>query len=317
MTGLRHLDLFSGIGGFAYGLEKTGHYKTVAFCEQESFCQRVLKKHWPGTPVYNDVREVTKSRLVSDGIGDIDIITAGWPCQDMSIAGNKAGLHADRSGLWFEIPRILGELRPKYALMENVSALLSGDRGGWFGRVLGDLAEIGYDTEWHCIPASELGAYHHRDRVWLICYTEYPRQHGSQNHEGHHKGDDRYQEGQDAPVQSQRSNPVRKCPRCHKELTGVRCWCNKLLSDTESQRVQGQRTCREQVSQTHAGQIISLRHRERCRPAYWGAQSKLDRVVNGLPDRVDRVKALGNAIVPQVAECLAYDIWDYECQITR
>lgn len=166
---MNHLDLFSGIGGFSLGLERAG-FKTVAFCEIEEFPRKVLKKHWPDVPIYEDVRNVTRERLVSDGIGRIDVITGGFPCQDLSVAGKQKGIEAERSGLWSELCRIIGDVRPRYAIVENVTALISGDNGRWFGKVLGDLAEIGYDAEWHCIPASELGAHHHRDRVWIIAY---------------------------------------------------------------------------------------------------------------------------------------------------
>ncbi len=170
MSKLRVLDLFSGIGGFSLGLERTGGFQTVAFCEIEDYPRKVLAKHWPEVPIYDDVRTLTAERLARDGIA-VDVITGGFPCQDISVAGKQAGIgEGTRSGLWSEIARLVGELRPCYAIMENVTALLSGDRGRWFGRVRGDLAEVGYDCEWHCIPASELGAHHHRDRVWIVAY---------------------------------------------------------------------------------------------------------------------------------------------------
>jgi DNA-cytosine methyltransferase len=162
---MKVLDLFSGIGGFSLGLERAG-METVAFCEIEKFPQKVLKKHWPEVPIYEDVRTLTAERLARDGVGRIDLICGGFPCQDISTAGKGAGIEGERSGLWSEIARLIGELRPRYAIMENVSALL----GRGLDKVLGDLAEIGYDAEWHCIPASELGAHHHRDRVWIIAY---------------------------------------------------------------------------------------------------------------------------------------------------
>lgn len=173
MNKLRVLDLFSGIGGFSLGLERTGGFETVAFCEIEEFPRRVLAEHWPGVPCYDDVRTLTADVLRRDGIA-VDVITGGFPCQDLSVAGKQRGMgEGTRSGLWSEIVRLIGELRPEYVIVENVANLLSGPsekRGGWFGRVLGDLAECGYDAEWENIPASALGAPHRRERVWLVAY---------------------------------------------------------------------------------------------------------------------------------------------------
>jgi len=171
------LDLFAGIGGFTIGLERAG-FETAAFCEIDPYAQKVLRKNWPGVPIYDDVRTITAERLASDGIG-VDVITGGFPCQDISTAGRQAGIEGERSGLWSECARLLGELRPQYAIFENVTNLLNGERGAWFKRVLWDISQIGYDAEWHCIPASELGAHHRRDRVWIVAYpnsNSQPRQ---------------------------------------------------------------------------------------------------------------------------------------------
>ena len=171
---LRVLDLFSGIGGFSLGLERTGGFETVAFCEIEPFPRRVLAKHWPEVPCYHDVTKLTGDILARDGIA-VDVITGGFPCQDLSVAGKQAGIgKGTRSGLWSEIVRLIGELSPRFVIVENVANLLSGPsekRGGWFGRVLGDLAECGCDAEWENIPASALGAPHLRERVWFVAYS--------------------------------------------------------------------------------------------------------------------------------------------------
>ena len=172
---MRVLDLFSGIGGFALGLERAGMH-TVAFCECEPFCQAVLRKHWPQVPIYDDVRNLTAVRLRTDGI-EPNVICGGFPCQDLSIAGKGAGL-------WREFARIIGEVRPRYVIVENVAALL----GRGIARVLGDLAALGFDAEWHCIPACAVGAPHRRDRVWIIAYAssegrwqELPGAHGDES----------------------------------------------------------------------------------------------------------------------------------------
>lgn len=163
---LRVLDLFSGIGGFSLGLERTGGFETVAFCEIEDFPRKVLAKHWPNVPCYRDVRELTGERLAADGIA-IDAICGGFPCQDISESNVRgAGIDGERSGLWAEYARLIGELRPRYVIVENTSNLL----GRGMHRVLGDLAARRYDAEWHGIPAAALGAAHERDRQWIVAY---------------------------------------------------------------------------------------------------------------------------------------------------
>ena len=165
-TKFKLLDLFSGIGGFSLGLERSGGFETVAFCEIVPFCRKVLAKHWPKVPCYDDVRTLTATRLAADGIA-VDAICGGFPCQDISIAGNGQGIkEGTRSGLWLEYARIIGELRPQFVVVENVTALLN--RG--MGQVIGDLAALGYDTEWHCFDAFYAGVPQYRPRVWIIAY---------------------------------------------------------------------------------------------------------------------------------------------------
>jgi DNA (cytosine-5)-methyltransferase 1 len=161
------------LGGFSYGFEAAGLSETVAFCEIDEYCHKVLNKHWEGVPIYNDIRRLTAGRLISDGVGDIDIITGGFPCQDISVAGQQKGISKEtRSGLWHELIRVVGEIRPRYAVFENVTALLSGDDGGWMRQVLWDISQIGYDAEWECISASQVGAPHIRDRIWIFSYPK-------------------------------------------------------------------------------------------------------------------------------------------------
>lgn len=163
MTKLRVLDLFSGVGAFSLGLERTGGFQTVAFCERGEEQRRVLRSHWSEVPIYDDVCSLTAERLRSDGVASPDVICGGFPCQDISQAGTGEGIDGERSGLWREYARLVRELRPSYVLVENVAALLV--RG--IDRVLGDLAVIGYDAEWHRIPAAAVGLPHRRDRIWI------------------------------------------------------------------------------------------------------------------------------------------------------
>lgn len=164
MTPLRLLDLFSGIGGFSLGLERSGAFKTVAFCEIEPFPRRVLAKHWPEVPCYDDVRNLSAKILARDGI-EVDAIAGGFPCQDISIANVKGrGLAGERSGLWFEYARLIGEIRPKFVIIENVAELLA--RG--MGDVLGSLASVGYDAEWRVLRGIDVGLPFIGERVWII-----------------------------------------------------------------------------------------------------------------------------------------------------
>lgn len=164
MSKLKVLDLFSGIGGFSLGLERTGGFETVAFCEIDPFCRRVLAKHWPDVPCFEDV-----TTLRGEDVGPVDVICGGFPCQDISLAGDGAGLEGERSGLWREIARLVRELRPSLVLVENVAALL----GRGIDRVLGDLAALGYSAWWRCIRAADVGARHGRDRVWIVAYPQH------------------------------------------------------------------------------------------------------------------------------------------------
>lgn len=159
------LDLFSGIGGFSLGLQNTGGFETVAFCEIEPYCHKVLNKHWKDVPIYNDIKELTYDTLQADGI-EPDVITGGFPCQDISVAGKQKGIIGERSSLWSEYARLIEDVRPKWAIIENVPTL----RSKGLTLVLQNLSEIGYHAEWHCIPCSAIGGLHRRDRIWIIAY---------------------------------------------------------------------------------------------------------------------------------------------------
>jgi len=295
MEKLKVLDLFSGIGGFSLGLERTGGFETVAFCEIEPFPRRVLAKHWPGVPCYEDVRELTGARLAADGITGIDVITGGFPCQDLSVAGRQAGMgEGTRSGLWSEIIRLVGELRPQFVIVENVANLLSGPgdkRGGWFGRVLGDLAECGYDAEWENIPASALGAPHRRERIWIVGRTSNGRNMANADQIGAVGAPD-----------------SRVAPLAYESSEGVeeRRFARNV-ADTNAPRLEGGAEAGDVGGFWKGGNELL----ERC--AYlprraWSVEPDVGRVANGVPDRAHRLAGLGNAVVPQIPELIGHAI---------
>lgn len=277
MSKLRVLDLFSGIGGFSLGLERTGGFETVAFCEIEPFPRKVLAKHWPEVPCYDDVRTLTADRLAADGIA-VDVICGGFPCQDISVAGRGLGLAGERSGLWSEIARLVGELGPRYLIVENVAALL----GRGLGDVLGDLASLGYDAQWHSIPASALGACHHRDRIWIIAYPQQIGEGGAAS--------PRFAIGLGEGLE-----------RLVKE------WASGVYPHYREERGQGR------LIKSLPG-FPDLSWGQDCRSVadiidraavYAPALCRSD---DGIPNRLDRVGACGNAVVPQIPELIGHAI---------
>jgi DNA (cytosine-5)-methyltransferase 1 len=304
---MRVLDLFSGIGGFSLGLERAG-MRTVAFAEIDPFCRRVLAKHWPGVPIYDDVRAVTADRLRADGIA-ADVVCGGFPCQDISVAGKGAGLAGERSGLWVELARIIGEVRPRFAIVENVSALTT--RG--LGTVLGDLAALGYDAEWHCIPASAVGAPHRRDRIWIIAYPDADSRRQSRERQPEHcviKG-------------ASGHKPDGLCPRGRRDgpdvahSDGARCatgWRPRIDREGSARAVAASSgapvadTGRARLSAPELAPILGARRWNEGRAAaergWWRAEPAVGRVADGVPNRVHRLRSLGNAVVPQIPEII-------------
>ena len=260
-------SLFAGIGGFDLGLERAG-MRVRWQCEIDPYCQRVLAKHWPHVTRYGDIKTVDW-----DSVEPVDLLCGGFPCQDISLAGKGAGLAGERSGLWFEYAKAIEVLKPRYVLIENVSALRS--RG--LDQVLGSLAALGYDAEWHCIPACAVGAPHRRDRVWIIAYAQSDRtQRGTFQQRGAIVGDD---------------------------------GDTQFVADSASARSQGHRgEC--ELGEGESEMQIS-------RSGWWQSEPDVGRVAHGVPARVDRLRGLGNAIVPQVATFLGERILAYDQSRTR
>ena len=230
-------SLFSGIGGFDLGLERAG-YEIAWQVEIDPYCQRVLAKHWPTVQRYGDIRDMDWGT-----VRPIDLLCGGFPCQDLSFAGKRAGIDGERSGLWSEYLRAIVQLRPRYVLVENVPGLLS---NAYMGRVLRDLAESGYDAEWRVLSAAQYGAPHLRERVWLLAYPTSQLWNGMSTH----------------------------------GIWGDGCSGEKWKSRRQDFG------------------ILPLGSR-------WESyQPSICRTDDGLSSRLDRMKSLGNAIVPQIAEAL-------------
>jgi DNA (cytosine-5)-methyltransferase 1 len=164
---LKVLDLFSGLGGFSLGLERTGYFKTIAFCEIDKYCSLILDKHWKGIKIYNDVRKINKEQFDTDGIEYPDIITGGFPCQPFSVAGKQKGTGDDRH-LWPEMFRIIKTFKPKFVIGENVKGLINIQDGVVFETVCTDLESEGYEVQAFNIPAAGVGAPHRRERIWIL-----------------------------------------------------------------------------------------------------------------------------------------------------
>jgi DNA (cytosine-5)-methyltransferase 1 len=265
------LDLFSGIGGFSLGLERAG-MRTVAFCEIEPFPRKVLAKHWPNVPIYDDVRTLTAKRLAADGI-DVDVICGGFPCQDISEAGRRIGLKGERSGLWTEFSRLIDEIGPKFVVVENVSELLVSAMGD----VLRDLAEIGYDAEWHSIPACAIGADHIRERIWIVAYPN-----------------------------STRAKITSQCGRiqCTQEVgqDAPEDYADGYGSRSSRGLPSGTLNEDARAISPRLGFALSVAPSF---PGIDGAGSPvLGRGEDGIPHRVDRLYAIGNAVVPQIPELI-------------
>ena len=168
---LNVLDLFSGIGGFSVGLERTGNFETVAFCEIDKYCKLLLQKHWKGVKIYDDVKKITKEGLKADGIESPDVITGGVPCQPFSVAGKQKGTSDDRH-LWPEMFRIIKAFKSRFVIVENVRGLINIQDGVVFETVCTDLESEGYEVQPFIIPAAGVGAPHRRERVWIIAIRE-------------------------------------------------------------------------------------------------------------------------------------------------
>jgi len=263
-------SLFSGIGGFDLGLELAGH-EIVWQVENDPYCRKVLAKHWPDVPCYEDVHDCGAHNLE-----EVDVICGGFPCQPVSVAGKQLA-QDDERWLWPEFARVIRELRPKHCLVENVPGLLV--RG--LGDVLGDLAVLGYDAEWGCVSAASVGAPHLRKRIFIVAHT-----------------DESGLEGLDGNGSTFTPHSLQADPR-------PACSPPENVAHTSCAGLQGTKFSGDNEAQIGRRQTSATRPTAQC-GSYargdWATEPNVGRVADGVPNRVDRLRGLGNAIVPQVAE---------------
>mgnify|MGYP000091265888 CR=1 FL=1 len=299
MNKLKLLDLFSGIGGFSYGLEQTQGFETIAFCEKDAFCQKVLQKHWNNIKIYDDIRDIKGSTIKAD------IVTGGFPCQPFSVAGKQRGTDDDRY-LWDETIRVVAETKPRWFIGENVDGLVNISEGKVLQQIQKDLEAESFQVQCVIIPASGIGAWHQRKRIWIIGYSD---------------------SNANAKEKQSSNGPENSISKEHRskdssiQFSGGTT--NNSLSNSKSLR-SGRRSgeeCRikERKFQQTEQKRSSLRSEaERCSSqddtsSWWQTQSKLCGVPNGISteldkDRANRIKSLGNSIVPEIVKELGLAI---------
>ena len=256
---LNVLDLFSGIGGFSVGLEATGKFKTIGFCEQDKFCQKILRKHWNDVPIYEDIKKLDARKIKAD------VVVGGFPCQSISIAGKQKGKDDDRF-LFPEMLRVIKEVQPRWIIGENVQNLINISDGQILQGIHNDLEACGFEVQTFNISASSQGAWHKRSRVWIVASNTNSRLSIGENEKIQTRGIT-FNNGSSADVSD--SNNIRTQIQTQREHTSI-----KMLRITSKE-------------------------------SWWQIKSKLCGVPDGVqyelyPDRANRIKALGNSIVPQI-----------------
>jgi DNA (cytosine-5)-methyltransferase 1 len=275
---LRTLDLFSGIGGFSLGLESTGFFETIGFVEKDKFCQKVLKKHWNNINIEEDIRNVKGEKYQAD------VVTGGFPCQPFSVAGKRKSTADDRY-LWDEMLRVIRETKPRWVIGENVEGIVNINEGMVLRQVLNDLENEGFKSQCIIIPASGIGAWHQRKRIWILAYSN---NNGSYRSQGN------------ATKQNSNEQKDRLSFRDDKDVPNT----NSRLSIRENEEIQTGRNTFDSIYKSGERQ-------------WWETESKLRGIPDGLStklheDRSNRIKALGNSIVPQIARQIGLAIMEAE-----
>ncbi len=322
---MNHLDLFSGIGGFSIGLEKVG-FNTIAFCEKEDYCRMLLQKHWKGVKIYNDIKEC-KGKEIKETYGRVDILTGGFPCQPYSVAGKQKGTADDRY-LWPEMFRVIKEVQPTFVIAENVRGIINIQDGMVFETVCSDLESEGFEIQTFIIPAAGVGAPHKRERVWIVGYSKHNGSLTSEIKRGDNKINDRTEEREDTTFKPKRAGRSRdneimeNTRRKLHERSSVREKNeDEIKKENANKFERSSSESASNVANTKSEQSISKYYREQpgetseqeqiksrgssswtLREANWLSEPNVGRVVNGVPGRAHRLRGLGNAIVPKIAE---------------
>ena len=353
---LKTLDLFSGIGGFSLGLERTGQFKTVAFCEIDKYCKLLLQKHWKGVKIYDDVKKITKEGLKADGIPSPDVITGGFPCQPFSVAGKQKGTSDDRH-LWPEMFRIIKAFKPRFVCGENVRGIINIQDSVVFETVCTDLESEGYEVQPFIIPAAGVGAPHRRERVWIIAIREesmvnsdnirFEQHIETEEEASRRRSSATFEPTGDVPNTNESNSRERKVSRDidnegrrssetrreslqskdRQTRTDNLGSSNEDVADSKSLQGNGrgrhEHPSTEQGPQQAGGTSGSMANAYGGRSSqpsdqvqagwdesgfggetvnWWESEPDVGRVAHGVSGRVHRLKALGNAIVPQIAE---------------
>jgi len=319
---LNHLDLFSGIGGFSLGLEATGGFETKAFCDIEKYPRQVLQKHWPHVKQYEDIKELNYERLKADGIDSIDIITGGYPCQPFSIAGRQKG-EEDPRHLWPEYFRLVKECRPTWVIGENVSGHIKLG----LDTVIEDLESEDYSVRPFSISASSIGANHQRERIWIVAYSERNGLLAAEKQRSFEKTISNQSKGKNDTLNVERTSSVsetisdvahsRRSQWPRAELRGENenetrqenanqferssSTSEVDVANTNDERLQRQWQSRNQFTpRFNSSRESSEEGQGTVGQGWWESEPNMGRVAHGIPKRVDRLKSLGNSLVPQI-----------------
>ena len=323
---LKLLDLFSGIGGFSLGLESTGFFETIAFVEKDKFCQKVLKKNFNNIPIEEDIRNVKGERYAAD------VITGGFPCQPFSVAGKRKGTDDDRY-LWDETIRVVRECKPRWFIGENVEGIINIQDGMVLRQVCDDLEKEGFEVQCLIIPASSIGAWHQRKRVWILAYSKH---NGSHRSKGNETIESSYEQEKRLSVRDDQDVPNTNTGFSDRENNEIQTGRNTTtngsknvsntfgkLSDGCSSTTRNSKTKFKRVECNQSWNWNEVWSKtERCseqdkRKTWWQTQSELCGIPNGVSyeldkDRANRIKSLGNSIVPLIARELGLAIMKAE-----